>query len=173
MTAEISNNKPKDIIDMKAIADRAAVMLADDTENVVARHVVPRLLYTIKTIPSGIESDVFTASFAVTQTVRDGRPGISQIDRVGQIGMLNPEITIAEHIEDFMDSNPGVGVVLDKETAIKLGRNESRKLALIDYGDSHCLLTGLNARGIDVYLTPDVESIINLGGFSINILPQT
>lgn len=170
MTTEFPKKGQKEIIDMQAIADRVARLLAYETGDVAVLHIVPKLLYTIKTIPSGIESEVFTAPFAVTQKIENGRPGISQIDRVNDIGMLNPKISIAEHIEAFIDINPGAGIVLDRETAIKLGRDESRKLALIDYGDNHCLLTGLNTRGIDVYLTPDVESVTSLGeGFSVTM----
>lgn len=174
MSTEFPDNKTKDIIDMQAIADRAALALNYETGNVVALHIVSEALYTIKTIPSGIHSEVFTASFAVTQKVEKGLLGISHVHRVSDIGLLNPEISIAEHIEVVVNMNPGVGIVLDRETAVKLGKDETRKLALIDYGDNHCLLTGLNSRGIDVYLTPDVKSVSDLGsGFSVTSFEQT
>jgi len=151
------------LVDMQKIADHAASILANAAGYIASMHPDVNKLYVIKTIHTGIGREIFTAPFAIFR--RKGSP-VFQQDRISDIGLLNPEVTIAEHIEETINMNPGTAIVLDQETAIKLGKDDSRSMTLIDYGNGHCLLTGLSPRGIDVYLAADVEDISKIAEFT-------
>jgi len=162
MSSEIPQAGSKDIPD-QATVDRAARLLAADAADVFVMHNLHEELYVIKTIPFSTGSGIFTAPFKVTQVALDSHSGFKRIDRLDDIGFIQLGYSLTELISDVVESNPGIGIVLDRETAIKLTQEKLRKIALIDYGDKHCLLTGINSRGIDVYLAPDIENITVLG----------
>jgi len=162
MSAEIS------IVRIREISDQATSQLAHNVANVAGKHLIPRHVYSMTTVPCELATDIFTAHFSVIQEVNGGKPGFSQVNRTtSDIGHFKPNITVAEHLKLFTSSHPDAAIVLDNKTAIRLGDDKNRHVALIDYGDGHCLLTGLSARGIDVFLTPDVAYTTKIGNVSV------
>jgi len=158
----------KEIVNLEAIGDRAARELSDALSNTCGRHLLPSEVYVMITFKLGLESDVFTAPFAIRQDQSKGIRGTTFADRLSDVGnLITAKCTVAEHIEEVIAYHPGVAFILDQETASALSKDEKRPVALIDYGDDHCLLTGLNARGIDVFLTCPMDVIRAAGGLTI------
>jgi len=159
--------KRKEILDYTKIADWAAEELSDAVANVGMRHILPSEVYAIISSRLGLESDIFTAPFAVTQNSAGGQPGSGQIDRLDDIGNLDSNISVAKHIEVFITDHPGAGIILDQETAIALSKDRDRPITLIEYSDGHCLLTGLSERGIDTFITCSMDVIRNIDGIKL------
>lgn len=151
----------KEVVDLRYITDTVAYQLSDVAAHVVSKHQLSEEIYVIITSKLGLESDIFTAPFQASTT---------SLQRLSDIGNLKTKASVAEHIELIASHHPGVSVILDQTTAIKLSqdsRNSKKKISLIDYEDGHCLLTGLNVRGIDVYIAGDMDVIRVSGDFRI------
>lgn len=103
----------------------------------------------------------------INQNQSGNIPGLSTAEALDDVGYLKPNISIAEHIELVASHRPGTAFILDQGTAIGLSKDPSRPITLIDYGDDHCLLTGLNVRGIDVFLTCPMTVIQGMPGLTI------
>lgn len=157
----------KELLDVGEIGDVAAVQLSDLLANVAARHLLPQEVYVMMTSPLGLEGDVFTRPYAVNQNQSGDMPELSTVEAFSDVGHLKPNISIAEHIELVASQHPGTAFILDQETAIGLSKDPSKSVTLIDYGDDHCLLTGLNVRGIDVFLTCPMTVIRGVPGLTI------
>lgn len=158
----------KELVNLEAIGDQAANLISDALANISGRHLLPDEVYVMITAKLGFKSDVFTAPYAISQDQSGGIPGVSSADRLADIGnLLTEKCTVAQHVEEVAAYHPGVGFILDQETAIALSKDKQRPITLLDYGDDHCLLTGLNARGIDVYLTCPMAVIRAIDGVTV------
>lgn len=160
-------NNGKEVLDLSAIGDIAATQLSDVLTNVAGRHLLPKEVYIMMTSKLGLESDIFTRPYAIDQDQSGGTPGLANASSLDEVGNLNPKITVAEHIESVASYHPGTAFILDQETATALSGDPNRPVTLIDYGDDHCLLTGLNARGIDLFLTVPMTVIRETSGLTV------
>jgi len=152
----------KDSLVKRDIENIVSNLLIDAMSPVVTKYGLSGDVYVMVASEQGLESDYFQAPFSVTQL-----PPSFQAQQLLGIGYLKEGVTITQHIEKVASQHPGIPFIIDEKTALALSGVENRKIALIAYDGNHCLLTGLNGRGVDVFLAGDVQTLIEVGNLRI------